>query len=88
MIDDHCTNEWAGKLAAPWADFEAGGRPKIKAEAGHEVYALTPDQLAMWRKAAEPLETKWAASVRAAGTDPAQAMAELKAELKKQNALY
>ena len=88
VIDDHCTNEWAGKVAAPWADFEAGGRAKIKAEAGHEVYALTSDQLAQWRKAAEPLEAKWAAGVRAVGVDPAQAMGELKAELKKHNALY
>ena len=88
VIDDHCTNEWAGKVAAPWADFEAAGRPKIKAEEGHEVYPLTPDQLAQWRKAAEPLEAKWAAGVRAVGVDPAQAMGELKAELKKHNALY
>ncbi|HUN49326.1 MAG TPA: TRAP transporter substrate-binding protein [Stellaceae bacterium] len=88
VIDDHCTNEWAGKVAAPWADFEAAGRPKIKAEEGHEVYPLTPDQLAQWRKAAEPLEAKWAAGVRAAGVDPAEAMSELKAQLKKHNALY
>ncbi|HTZ78584.1 MAG TPA: TRAP transporter substrate-binding protein [Stellaceae bacterium] len=88
VIDDHCTNEWAGKLAAPWADFEAAGRPKIKAEAGHEVYELTPEQLALWRKAAEPLEAKWAAGVRAVGVDPDKAMSELKAELKQHNALY
>jgi len=88
VIDDHCTNEWAGRLAAPWADFEAAGRPKIKAEAGHEVYELTPEQLALWRKAAEPLEAKWAAGVRAVGVDPDKAMGELKAELKQHNALY
>ncbi len=34
VIDDHCTNEWAGKVADPWADFEAAGKPKMKAEAG------------------------------------------------------
>src|SRR5437016_3413967 len=22
VIDDHCTTEWAGKFADPWADFE------------------------------------------------------------------
>ena len=31
VIDDHCSTEWALKIAAPWADFEAGGREKIKA---------------------------------------------------------
>ncbi len=88
VIDDHCTTEWAEKLASPWADFEAGGRPKIKAEAGHEVYSLTPEQLALWRKAAEPLADKWANGVRAVGVDPAQAMDGLKAELRKHDALY
>ena len=55
VIDDHCTTEWAAKVAGPWADFEHAGIAKIKAEAGHEVYPITPEQLAEWRKAAEPL---------------------------------
>ena len=42
VIDDHCTNEWALKFAAPWADFEHAGIAKLKADAGHEVYALSP----------------------------------------------
>ena len=88
VIDDHCTTEWAVKLATPWADFEADGRPKIKAEAGHEVYALAPAQLEEWKKAAAPLQEKWAENVRKAGTDPDKTMAELKDALKKQNALY
>ena len=88
VIDDHCTTEWAVKMATPWADFEADGRPKIKAEAGHEVYALTPAQLEEWKKAAAPLQEKWAENVRKAGADPDKVMAELKAALKKQNAVY
>jgi TRAP-type C4-dicarboxylate transport system substrate-binding protein len=88
VIDDHCTTEWAQKLAAPWADFEEAGRPKIKAEAGHEVYTLTAAQLAEWRKAAEPLQAKWAEGARKAGVDPDTAMTELKASLKKYDALY
>ncbi|HEY6025491.1 MAG TPA: TRAP transporter substrate-binding protein, partial [Pseudolabrys sp.] len=63
-IDDHCTNEWALKVAAPWADFEHAGIAKIKAEQGQEVYELTPAQLAEWKKSAEPLEKKWAAGVK------------------------
>ena len=42
--------EWAEKLAAPWADFEAAGRAKMKAEPGHEVYELTDAQLANGRR--------------------------------------
>src|SRR5215475_6500290 len=36
VIDDHCTSEWAEKLATPWATFESEGRVKIKADANHE----------------------------------------------------
>ena len=42
VIDDHCTSEWAEKVASPWADFEHAGIAKIAAEPGHEVYQLTP----------------------------------------------
>src|SRR6185503_704550 len=44
VIDDHCSNEWALRVAAPWADFEHAGIAKIKAEAGHEVYSISADQ--------------------------------------------
>ena len=51
--------------------------------AGHEVYKLTPDQVAAWRKAAEPLKAKWAAQVK----DADAVFGELQAELKKRGAL-
>ena len=38
VIDDHCTNEWALKVASNWADFEHAGVGKLKADAAHEVY--------------------------------------------------
>ena len=37
VIDEHCTSEWAMKIAVPWVDFEAAGRDKIKVQAGHEL---------------------------------------------------
>jgi TRAP-type C4-dicarboxylate transport system substrate-binding protein len=83
VIDDHCTPEWAQKVAGPWADFEYAGRAKIAAESGHEVYKLTPDQLAAWRKAAEPVQDEWAKSVQKAGQDPKAVMDGLKASLAK-----
>jgi len=86
-IDDHCTNEWALKVAAPWADFEHAGIAKLKAE-GHDVYELTPDQLAQWKKAAEPLHKTWADNVKKTGVDPDAVMKELQAELVKFNSNY
>jgi TRAP-type C4-dicarboxylate transport system substrate-binding protein len=87
VIDDHCTTAWALKVAGPWADFEHGGIAKIKAEAGHEVYELTPAQLAEWKKSAEPLHKTWADGVKKAGVDPNAAMKELRADLAKYGAL-
>jgi TRAP-type C4-dicarboxylate transport system substrate-binding protein len=85
-IDDHCNNEWAEKIAAPWADFEHAGIAKIKAEPGQDVYTISPAQLAEWKKAALPLEKKWADSVKKVGGNPDVIMKELKAELVKYKA--
>jgi TRAP-type C4-dicarboxylate transport system substrate-binding protein len=87
VIDDHCTTEWALRAAGPWADFERGGVAKLQALPGHEVYSLAPEQLAEWRKAAEPVVKVWADAARKAGTDPDVALAELKAAVEKYHAL-
>jgi hypothetical protein len=88
VIDNHCNNEWALKIAAPWADFEHAGIAKIKAEAGHEVYDISAAQLTEWKKAAEPLHQKWADNVKKAGGNPDTIMSELKAELAKFKSAY
>jgi TRAP-type C4-dicarboxylate transport system substrate-binding protein len=87
VIDSHCTTEWAERIASPWADFEHAGHAKLEAMPGHDVYKITPEQTAVWRKAAEPLKAKWAAQVKAAGYDPDAVYADLIAELKKHDAL-
>ncbi len=88
VIDDHCNSKWAERVAAPWADFEHAGIAKLKAEKSHDVYTITPAQVAMWRKAAAPLTAKWEAQAKKAGIDPAKVLAALKADLKKENAAY
>jgi TRAP-type C4-dicarboxylate transport system substrate-binding protein len=85
VIDNHCTNEWAGKVAGPWADFEHAGIAKLKADAAHEVYTISPAQVAEWEKAAEPLQKAWADNVKKAGGDADAVMKELKASLAKYN---
>jgi TRAP-type C4-dicarboxylate transport system substrate-binding protein len=88
VIDDHCTNEWALRVAAPWADYEHAGIGKLKADPAHEVYPLTPEQLAEWKKAAQPLQKAWSDNVKKAGGDPDAIMKELKDSLAKFNAAY
>jgi TRAP-type C4-dicarboxylate transport system substrate-binding protein len=84
-VDHHCTTELAEKVASPWAGWEHAGRAHIQAMSGHDVYKLTPDQIAAWHKAAEPLKAKWAAQVK--GYDPDTVYNGLVAELKKRDAL-
>ena len=88
VIDNHCTSEWAAKVATPWADFEHAGIAKLKAESGQEVYELNPEQLGEWKKALAPLEAKWADGVKKAGLNPELTMKALKAELVKNKAAY
>src|SRR3954452_13838378 len=78
VIDDHCSNEWALKVAVPWAEFEHNGIAKLKAESGHDVYPISSEQLAEWKKAAEPLAKVWGDGVRKSGSDPDAILAELK----------
>src|SRR5450830_23692 len=88
VIDNHCTNEWALKVASPWADFEHNGIAKLKADAAHEVYEISPAQLAEWKKAADPLQKSWADNVKKAGGNPDAVMGELKASLVKYKSAY
>jgi TRAP-type C4-dicarboxylate transport system substrate-binding protein len=83
VMDSHCTTEWAEKVASPWADWEHGGRDKLAAMPGHDVYKLTPEQVTAWRNAAAPLKAKWASQVK----DADAVFVELQAELKKRGAL-
>jgi len=86
VIDEHCTTEWAEKVASPWADFEFAGRAKLAGLPGHESYKLTAEQSDAWHKAVAPLEAQWAADVTKAGVDPKAAMDSLKANVAKYKA--
>ncbi|MCB1545637.1 MAG: C4-dicarboxylate ABC transporter, partial [Rhodoblastus sp.] len=86
VIYNHCTTEWAEKVAGPWADFEAAGRDKMRKAEGHEVYKISDAQLAEWKKVVEPLEKDWAEAVKKAGGDPAAIKADLDATVKKYGA--
>ncbi len=86
-IDDNCNTEAAGRVGGPWGVFEDAGVDKVKAQAGHEVYSLTPAETAQWKKASEPLVKTWADGVKKTGVDPDAAMKDLRAELAKYKAL-
>ena len=57
VIDDHCTTEWAEKIASALGRLRASpAAPRWRPQPGHEVYKLTPEQMAAWRKAARAAE--------------------------------
>ena len=87
VIDDHCTTQWAIRAASPWADFEHAGIKKLKDE-GHDVYPLTSEQLAEWKKSAEPVVQTWAEAVKKAGNDPDAVLKDFKAVLAKYKSAY
>jgi TRAP-type C4-dicarboxylate transport system substrate-binding protein len=88
VIDNHCNREWAGKVAAPWADFEHDGIAKLKAEPDHEVYTISDAQLDQWKAAAGPVVKTWADAVRKVGADPDAVLKDFKSELAKYNSGY
>ena len=88
VIDDHCTNEWALRVAAPWADFERSGVAKLANDPAHDVYTITDAQLGEWKQAAEPVVAAWAESVRKVGADPNAVLLGLKDALAKYQAAY
>jgi TRAP-type C4-dicarboxylate transport system substrate-binding protein len=82
-VDSHCTSEWAEKVGSAWADFEIAGHNKLAADPNREVYKLTPQQLAEWKKAVAPAETQWAADVKKTGLNPDEVMKALHTSLAK-----
>ena len=82
-VDSHCTSEWAEKVGSAWADFEIAGHNKLAADPNREVYKLTPEQLAEWKKAVAPTEAQWATDVKKAGYNPDDVIKGLRSSLAK-----
>lgn len=88
VIDDHCNNEWAGKVGGAWGDEEDSGQGKLEKSAGHTIVKLTDAQMGAWRKAVEPVYGQWVDTANKAGYQGAAALEDLRKELKSRNALY
>ena len=64
VFEEHCTPEWAERMSAGWADVEAKGREKIKADPTHTIHKPDAEQLRLWKDAAAPLIDEWKANIR------------------------
>lgn len=85
VIDDHCNNDWAGKVGAAWGDEEDSGQGKLEKQ-GHNVVKLTPEQLDAWKKSVEPINTQWVDAAGKAGANGQQVLNSLRQELKARGA--
>lgn len=85
VMDDHCNNDWAGKVGAAWGDDEDSGQGKLESQ-GHTIVKLTPAQLDAWKKAVEPMNAQWIESVGKSGVNGQQVLNGLRQELKARGA--
>lgn len=85
-IDANCNTDAALALAGPWADQEASGREKLRAMSDHEFVKPSEADMVAWRKIGDELTKVWYDDVKKVGVNGEEALAELKAELKKRNA--
>lgn len=85
VIDDHCTPEWAEKMAGRWADAEGSGRQKL-IDAGHTMYKPTEAEVQLWKDATKSLAGEWSAAASKKGIDASAAWNGLIDNLKKYNA--
>lgn len=90
VIDDHCSTEWAERVATGWAEVEESGREEIMGMDGHEVIELRDDEVALWQEAAMPLIDIWADAVAERGLveDPMALLDDLMAEIEERGASY
>ena len=77
VMDEHCSNPWAGVIGKTWGDHEAAGRAELKAKAGHRHYVPSTVELEAWKAAGEPARKRWSDAARKAGIDPDAALKEL-----------
>ena len=87
-LDDHCSTAWTKRIATAWAQRDHDAIRKVKPMSDHVAYTITPQQVALWKKAAEPLKKQWADEVAKAGYNADEVWNELIAALKRNNGLY
>ena len=87
-LDQHCGLDWTKKIVTAWAARDHDAIQKVKPLSDHVAYTINAQQVAQWRKAAEPLRKQWADEVTKAGYNADQVWSELVAALKKHNGLY
>ena len=88
VIDDHCTIEWSGKVAAGWYEDDMAAKDKLMADGNQSFNTPTAEEVEAWRAAAAPLIDEWKEAVTAKGGDADAILDGYKAALDKYDAAY
>lgn len=88
VIDDHCSVEWTGKVAAGWAEDDMAAKEKLMADDSQTFNTPSAEEVQAWRDAAAPLTDEWKEAVSAKGGDADAILDAYKAALDARNAAY
>ncbi|HWM46592.1 MAG TPA: TRAP transporter substrate-binding protein [Xanthobacteraceae bacterium] len=86
-VDSVCTPEWAAKIYRHWYADDSGRERAIR-KTDRKITKIGPQEVALWRKAAEPVVATWKESVKKAGYNPDEVLDEFKSGLKSVDALF
>ena len=89
-LDDTCTPEFSAQVYRHWGKEERDYEVKLINEpgAGRTIVKLTPDDVAAWKKSAEPVMASWKAAVTKAGHNADEVYKDFVEEMRKGGALY
>lgn len=89
VIDDHSSPYWAQRITTPWSMWDIAGRDQIAQMPGHTIHRLSPEQVAAWQKAAEPILEAWKQDVkkRFPKHDPEKMLDEFRVKLNQSEGL-
>jgi TRAP-type transport system periplasmic protein len=88
VMDDHCTTEWAERVATGWADYEDSGRDKLLGMEGHEGSSRRRGSGGLARGGRAAARALGRAGVRDGGHDPDEVMSGLMSELEARDSAY
>lgn len=89
VIDDHCTPDWAERIATGWDHVDVAAYERMKQDPAQTFDTPNAEQLAAWMAVADQVRAEWADNARAAGlADPEGALADLQARLRAADGAY
>jgi TRAP-type C4-dicarboxylate transport system substrate-binding protein len=88
VIDEHCSPDWSGKVAAGWEEDDMAAKERLQADDSQTFNTPTEEEIAAWREAAQPLIQEWKDAVSAKGGDADAIFEAYTSKLEEYDAAY